>query len=104
MPFTDWAKIICVQSGVINTIFQTHEISLDNAIGNFKKSTNSLLNWFSENHMKANADKCHLLMTSDESCTTRIEDFSIKNSTEEKLLGVKLDSNLSIENHVTSLC
>ena len=38
--------------------------------------------------MKADTDKCHLLVNSDESCTSNIEDFSIKNSTEEKLLGV----------------
>ena len=54
--------------------------------------------------MKANANKCHLLVSSNESCTAKIEDFSIKNNTEEKLLGVKFDSNLSFENHVTSLC
>ena len=54
--------------------------------------------------MKANADKCHLLVSSDENCTAKIEDFSIKNSTKEKLLGVKFDSNLSFENHVISLC
>ena len=54
--------------------------------------------------MKANTDKCNLLVSSDESCTAKIEDFSIKNSTEEKMLGVKLDSNLSFENHFTSLC
>ena len=59
------------------------------------------MNWFRENHMKANADKCHLLVSSN---TAKIEDFSIKNRTEEKLLGVKFDSNLSFENHVTSLC
>ena len=80
------------------------DFSLDNVISNLEKSTNSLLNWFRENHMKANADKCHLLVSSNESCTAKIEDFSIKNSTEEKLLGVKFDSNLSFENHVTSLC
>ena len=76
------------------------DFSLDNVITNLEKSTN----WFRENHMKANSDKCHLLVSSNESCTTKIEDFSIKNSTEEKLLGVKFDANLSIENHVTSLC
>ena len=58
--------------------------SLDNVIGNLEKSTNSLLNWFRENHIKANADKYHLLVSSDESCTAKIEYFSIKNSTEEK--------------------
>ena len=42
-------------------------------------------------------------MSSDESCTAKMEDFSIKNSTENKLLGIKFDSNLSFENHVTSL-
>ena len=70
--------------------------SLDNVINNLEKSTNSLLNWFRENLMKAITDKCHLLVSSNESCTDKIEDFSIKNSTEEKLLGVKFDSNLSI--------
>ena len=35
--------------------------NLDNVISNLEKSTNSLLNWFRENHMKANADKCHHL-------------------------------------------
>ena len=54
--------------------------------------------------MKANADKCHLLVTSDESRTVKIEDFSTENTTEEKLLGAKFDSNLSFENHVTSHC
>ena len=44
------------------------------------------------------------LVSSDESCTAKIEDFCIKNSTEEKLLGVKFDSNLSFEGHITSLC
>ena len=80
------------------------DFSLDSVISNLEKSTNSLLNWFRENHMKANADKCHFLVTSNESCTAKIEDFSTKNSTEEKLLGVKCDSNLSFENHVISLC
>ena len=54
--------------------------------------------------MKANPDKCHLLVSSEESCTDKIEDFSIKKSTKENLLGVKFNSNLSFENHVTSLC
>ena len=77
--------------------------NLSNVISNLENSTNSLLNWLTENHMKANADKCHLLVSSDESCKAKIEDFSIKNSIEEKLVGVKFDSNLSFENHVTSL-
>ena len=61
------------------------DFSLDNVISNLEKSTNSLLNWFRENHMKANADKCHLLVSSDESCTAKIEDISIKKSVKEKL-------------------
>ena len=54
------------------------DFSLDNVISNLEKSTNSLLNWFRENHMKVNADKCHLVVGSDESCTAKIKDFSIK--------------------------
>ena len=78
--------------------------NLDNLINNLEKSTNSLLNWFRQNHMKANADKYHLLVSSDKVCTAKIEDFTIENSNEEKLLGVKFDSNISFEEHVIYLC
>ena len=54
--------------------------------------------------MKANANKCHLLVSSDGSYISKIEDVSMKNSTKLKLLGVKFDSNLYFQNHVTYLC
>ena len=66
------------------------EFSLNNVISNLDKSTNSLLNWFRDNHMKANDDKCHLVVSSDESCTAKIEDVSIKNSTKKKTVGGKI--------------
>ena len=50
--------------------------------------------------MKANADKCHLLIT----CNTNIEDFNIKNSPAEKFLVIKSDSKLSFENNIYSPC
>ena len=54
--------------------------------------------------MKANADKCHLLVTRDTDVTTKIGKFNFKNSREEKLLVIKIDIKLSFENHVSSLC
>ena len=54
--------------------------------------------------MKANADKCHLLVTRDTDVTAKIGDFDVKSSREEKLLDVKIDRKLSFKNHVSSLC
>ena len=48
--------------------------------------------------------RLHPFESVSEVCTAKIEDFTIENSTKEKLLGVKFDSNLSFEGHVTSLC
>ena len=91
-----------IASYVDNNAPYNFDFNLNNVISNLEKSTNSLLNCLQGNQV--NVNKCHLLVSSDESCTAKIEDFSIKNSIEEKLLGVKFDSNLSFENHVTSLC
>ena len=73
-----WCPKLCRRSNF--------NFSLENVIiSNLEKSTNCLLNGFRENDIKASTDKCHLLVSSEESCTAKIEDFSIKNSTEEKL-------------------
>ena len=45
--------------------------------------------------MKANTDKCHFLVTRDTNVTAKIGEFDVKNSSEVKLLGVKIDSKLS---------
>ena len=44
--------------------------------------------------MKANGDKCHLLLTKDTDVTTK----------EKELLGVKIDTKLSFKTHFSSLC
>ena len=40
--------------------------------------------------MKANAKKCHLLVTTNSAVSANIEEFVINNSNEEKLLGIKI--------------
>ena len=65
------------------------------------------LEWFCDNLMKLNADKCHLLVlgqSSDDPVTVRIGNSEVVNSSEEKLLGVQIDNKLSFDNDVSKLC
>ena len=65
------------------------------------------LEWFVDNFMKLNADKCHLLVLGqrcDDTVTVRIGNVDVVNSSEEKLLGVQIDSRLSFNNHVSKPC
>ena len=82
----------------------TSDFNLEEAIQKLELTTNNLFEWFKNNHMKANADKCHLLVTRDTDVTAKIGDFDVKSSREEKLLDVKIDRKLSFKNHVSSLC
>ena len=82
----------------------TSDISLNLVLEKLESSTHDLFQWFKENHMKANPDKCHLLVTTNTLTSVNINGFQITNSTEEKLLGIKFNSKLSFENHVSSLC
>ena len=54
--------------------------------------------------MKANADKCHLLITTDEEKNISIGGEKIQNSKSEKLLGVTIDNKLSFTEHVHKIC
>ena len=78
--------------------------SLDKVVNKLEACINNLFKWFHESLMKGNADKCRLLVTTDSAVSANIEEFVINNSNEEKLLGKKIDTKLSFENHVSSLC
>ena len=53
--------------------------------------------------MKANHDKCHLLMSTLTSISIKVKHYIIKNSDNEKLLGVTVDTNLNFNCHLVNI-
>ena len=53
--------------------------------------------------MKINADKCHLLVSTDNTVKIKIGNFDITNSKSEKATGVKFDHKLSFDDHISKL-
>ena len=47
--------------------------------------------------MKANANKCHVLLRTSNELTVKINEVQIKNSQSEKLLGITIDNDLKFE-------
>ena len=54
--------------------------------------------------MKANADKCHVLLSTSIQLTIKINEVQIKNSQSEKLLGITIDNDLKFEDHINNIC
>ena len=79
---------------------------LKNIQNRLERDALKLSGWFHENYMKLNDDQCHLLVfvdkTNDVSVT--VGNSLIKESSEEKLLGVTIDKDLSFKTHLDSLC
>ena len=69
-----------------------------------QESSQKLFEWFSDNEMKGNADKCHLVVSTDESLEIRIRESLIESSACEKLLGIKVDNKLKFNTRVKVLC
>ena len=66
-------------------------------------SSQVLFNWFSNNFMKANNGKNHL-MSGTEKTNSNVDDFMIKSGEKEILLEINLDSELKFEDHVNFIC
>ena len=54
--------------------------------------------------MKGNTDKCHLIVSTNTAPEIQIGQSLIKTSKSEKLLGIKNDYKLTLDNHVNNLC
>ena len=81
--------------------------NLDNVIARLENDSNIITQWFADNFMKLNTDKCHLLMlcrNSNQQITVNVGDSVIGNMEEETLLGVVIDKRLNFETHISKLC
>ena len=71
---------------------------------NIETKGKEVFNWFSMNYLKANPGKSHLLLTSRDEASIKIDDTDIKSSSSKKLLGVIIDNKLTFNEHVSKLC
>ena len=85
-----------------NTPFVVRD-NISDVIADLKEIGTKLLIWFSDNQMKLNADKCHLLMNTKDQNFLKIGNFNIKNSCSEKLLGIIFDFKLKFS-HIEDIC
>ena len=83
---------------------QTTGNSIEEVIQKVQNAAKTLFQWFSDNQIKSNPDKCHFLCNSNSEVSLTIETQKIKNSKFEKLLGIKLDSKLNFNSHIHDIC
>ena len=86
-----------------NTPYATAN-DIGSLIASLEEASKSLFTWFDNNLMKSNADKCYLLVSSNEKVSIKIGSHEIANTQHEKLLGVHLDSGLSFDYHISEIC
>ena len=63
-----------------------------------------MFDWFSENFLKADADKCHLIASSKVPVHIQISDIKVTSESRVKLLGTHIDNRLNFDYHVSHLC
>ena len=64
---------------------------IEEVIQKLGNAAQTLFQWFRDNQMKANPDKCHFLCNSNSEVSLTTKTQKIKKSEFEKLLGIKLD-------------
>ena len=80
------------------------DINLNKALHDLEKISNTLFKWFTDNLLKANLEKLHLLTNSTWKIQINIGEIAIYNSKYEKLLCIHFGNKLTFELHVKPLC
>ena len=78
--------------------------NVDDLITSPEQASNGLFEWFKNNLLKSNAEKCHLLVSTNERRSMNVDRFKIDKSDTEKLLGVKFDQKLTFKYHISDIC
>ena len=82
-----------------NTPYVTRD-NISSAVKLLEKVACAIFQWFRDNEMKANADKCHVLLNISNGLTVKTNEVQTKNSQWEKVLGITIDNDLKFEGHI----
>ena len=77
---------------------------LENILKLLEETADKPFNWFSNNYLKSNSGKCHLFVNRNEDIRISVRNERIGSSSNQKLLGVRFNSNFRSDDHVASLC
>ena len=82
------------------------DMCLDSLMVNLEGAANNAMKWFHSNGMKLNSKKCHLLVCGHkfECMICKIENIQVIETHLVKLLGVKIESDLTFKNHLDNVC
>ena len=78
--------------------------NIQESIVKLQNASKTLFQWFSDNQMKSNPDKCNFICSTSKKVNLIVENKEINNSTHERLLGVTIDSKLSFNTHIDHMC
>ena len=76
---------------------------IEHVLTNLEAASEKLFYWFSENHLVANAGKCHLLTSSNLPADIRIANTKISNVERVKLFGLNIEGRFNFDYHVNTL-
>ena len=77
--------------------------TIDEVIKRLETASVKLFKWFANNQMKANQNKCHVIVCKNENISMQIGPFQIKNFNCDQLLGMKVNSILNLNEHLDGI-
>ena len=78
--------------------------NIEDVIIKLQNASLTLFQWFYNNQMKANPDKCHFICSTDDKVNITVENQKMCNSLCEKLLGGRFDSKLIFDAQINDIC
>ena len=76
----------------------------EEVISQLEKSSKSIFEWFENNGLKGNLNKCHLLLSKNDNFEANINKNRISNTIFEELLGVTFDNQLNLNHYISKIC
>ena len=73
-------------------------------LGQLKGGIHKMFNWFKKNFLKANAEICHLIISSKAPVGIEVSNITIMSKEKVKLLGIYIGNRLNFNYRISQLC